>query len=44
LLKLLIATLLGVLLSVGSSLALVSSQEPAELETANSILTTYGER
>ena len=43
-LKLFIASLLGVLLSVGTSLALVSSQSPEDLESSNSILSTYGER
>ncbi len=44
LLKLLIAAVVGGLLSVGTALALVSSQAPADLEVAQSILSTYGER
>lgn len=39
----LIAAMLGVLLSVGVSLALVSSQAPDDLEESGSILSTYGE-
>ncbi len=42
--KLLIASMLGVLLSVGGSLALVSSQSPEDLQASDSILSTYGER
>lgn len=42
--KLLIASMLGVLLSVGTSLALVSSQTPADLDAEQSILSSYGER
>ena len=44
LLKLLIAAVLGVLLSVGTALAVVSTQAPVDLEQTESILTTYGER
>jgi hypothetical protein len=44
LLKLLLAAVIGSLLSVGAALAVVSSQAPEDLEVAESILTTYGER
>ena len=44
LIKLLIFMIIGLLLSVGAALALVSSQAPEDLDVANSILSTYGER
>ena len=39
-----VAATLGVLVAVGASLALVSSQEPEDITAAESVLDSYGER
>lgn len=44
LLKMLLAAVVGSLLSVTAALAIVSTQAPEDLEAAQSILSTYGER
>lgn len=42
--RLVIAAALGVLIAVGSALAVVSSQEPEDITAAESVLDSYGLR
>ena len=42
--RLVIAAVLGLLVAVGASLALVSTQAPEDIAQSQSILTSYGER
>lgn len=43
-LRVFLAALLGVLLSIGTALALVSSQAPEDIDTGAGVLSSYGER